>query len=328
MSQSSDTLIDDYIAALLRECGPEEGRKPGEGPAAASSRAIPLDVIVMDAQGKPPVSNRLAGPARTRPGRTAAYKAAVQPAPEAILPLADEGESLGEPRREALQALLSRALPIAADDEPLPAVTEELFAEEPKPELQHSPRLRRSAAKPAQVGEPAIALPLADVKPSASVWNENGRPHWAKDKFDALLFRVNGLAMAVPLVTLGQIHPLSQGLTPLFGQAKWFMGLLPCRQGQIRVVNTALFVMPERYSDDSPGAARYVISIADLDWGLAVDSVDQPLRLKPEDVTWRGERSKRPWLAGTVKSALCALIDIPQMGLMLQQADRNATRRP
>jgi purine-binding chemotaxis protein CheW len=50
--------------------------------------------------------------------------------------------------------------------------------------------------------------------------------------------------------------------------------------------------------------------------------VQQPTRLNPEDVTWRSERSKRPWLAGTVKAAMCALLDVPQMGRILQSHDR------
>jgi len=58
-------------------------------------------------------------------------------------------------------------------------------------------------------------------------------------------------------------------------------------------------------------------------WGLAVDEVNQPITLEPDDVKWRGERSKRAWLAGTVKQHMCALIDIPVMGQMLEQQDKN-----
>ena len=157
-------------------------------------------------------------------------------------------------------------------------------------------------------------------------WAENGRPQWAQKDFDVLLFQVSGLTLAVPLIALGQIQPLTDELTPLFGQADWFMGLLPTPAGKIRTVNTAKFVMPERYDENFLKTAKYVISIDGVPWGLAVDSVNQPITLKPTDVKWRSERTKRPWLAGTVKDHMCALLDIPMIGQLLIDADRNSPK--
>ncbi|RMV85651.1 CheW domain-containing protein [Pseudomonas amygdali pv. tabaci] len=57
----------------------------------------------------------------------------------------------------------------------------------------------------------------------------DGRPAWAAEPFECLLFDVAGLTLAVPLVCLGSIYPLAgQELTPLFGQPDWFLGILPC----------------------------------------------------------------------------------------------------
>lgn len=154
-------------------------------------------------------------------------------------------------------------------------------------------------------------------------WGANGLPQWAQKDFDVLLFQVSGLTLAVPLISLGQIQLLTDDLTPLFGQADWFMGLLPTATGKIRTVNTAKFVMPERYDEAFLKSAKYVISINGVPWGLAVDTVNQPITLSPADVKWRSERSKRPWLAGTVKEHMCALLDVPMIGKMLMDADRN-----
>jgi purine-binding chemotaxis protein CheW len=172
--------------------------------------------------------------------------------------------------------------------------------------------------------EPAVAESTQQDSEDSLAWMPNGRPVWAQERFEVLLFSVSGLTLAVPLIALGQIQPLTEDLTPLFGQADWFMGLQPTPVGKIRTVNTAKFVMPERYDDAFLQSAKYVVSIDGLPWGLAVDSVNQPISLQPEDVKWRSERSKRPWLAGTVKEHMCALIDIPTMGKLLQQADANA----
>lgn len=154
-------------------------------------------------------------------------------------------------------------------------------------------------------------------------WMPNGLPQWAQARFDVLLFKVSGLILAVPLISLGQIQPITDELTPLFGQADWFMGLQPTPQGKIRTVNTAKFVMPERYDESFVKNAKYVVSINGVPWGLAVDSVNQPITLMPDDVKWRTDRSKRPWLAGTVKEHMCALLDIPMIGQLLLDADKN-----
>ena len=151
-------------------------------------------------------------------------------------------------------------------------------------------------------------------------WAENGRPEWAQSRFEALLFDVSGLTLAVPLVALGQIVPIKD-LTPIFGQSDWFMGLLSTNVGQLRLVNTSLFVMPEKYSPDFVESASYAISLDGVPWALAVNKVNQPISLEPDEIKWRTERSKRPWLAGTVKSAMCALLDVPHMAQILTQSD-------
>lgn len=153
-------------------------------------------------------------------------------------------------------------------------------------------------------------------------WGDSGRPHWADQPFEVLLFDVSGLSLAVPLVTLGQIVPMSDKLTKLQGQSDWFMGILPSPVGDIRTINTAMFVMPERYDPELVDSFKYVVTIDGLPWGLAVDQVNQPITLNPDDVKWRGERTKRPWLAGTVKSHMCALLDIPQMAHILENMNR------
>ncbi|WP_439510575.1 chemotaxis protein CheW [Marinimicrobium koreense] len=203
------------------------------------------------------------------------------------------------------------------------------------PEARTTPEPRVKLAEPlapeADTAETAPPQSAPDLMPEPEAgqfrmkdveWLANGRPAWAQERFDVLLFKVSGLTLAVPLIALGQIQPLTDELTPLFGQADWFMGLLPTPTGKIRTVNTARFVMPERYDERFIETAEYVISIDGVPWGLAVDSVNQPISLDPEDVKWRTERSRRPWLAGTVKEHMCALLDIPRIGQLLMEADR------
>ncbi|MCR8921683.1 chemotaxis protein CheW [Dasania sp. GY-MA-18] len=170
--------------------------------------------------------------------------------------------------------------------------------------------------------EEVVAVSKAQSHPT-SAWMDNGRPSWAQQRFECLLFSVGGLTLAVPLAELGSIYPITDELTPLFGQIDWFLGLLTVKQGNIRSVNTAKVVMPERYQEAMADNFNYVISINGVDWGLAVDSVASAISLNPEDVRWRSERSKRPWLAGTVVDHMCALLDVSQLALMFIERDRS-----
>jgi purine-binding chemotaxis protein CheW len=152
-------------------------------------------------------------------------------------------------------------------------------------------------------------------------WHANGRPEWAQEKFNILLLEVNGLQLAVPLMTLGQIHKIDDAITPLFGQSDWLMGLQQTSDGNVKVVDTAKYIMPERYRGRHN--YKYIISIHKLLWGLAVDNVKQPIAIYPEAIKWRPKRDSRPWVAGMLKDHMCVLIDIPKLGEIFQTQDKN-----
>ena len=145
-----------------------------------------------------------------------------------------------------------------------------------------------------------------------------GRPEWAQGSFECLLFDVAGLTLAVPLVCLGSIYPLEgQELTPLFGQPDWFLGILPSQAGNLKVLDTARWVMPDRYRDDFREGLQYVISVEGYEWGLAVHQVSRSIRLDPDEVKWRSQRTQRPWLAGTVIEHMCALLDVASLAELI-----------
>lgn len=149
--------------------------------------------------------------------------------------------------------------------------------------------------------------------PLAGQWQDNGRPGWAQQPFECLLFHVAGLTLALPMVALGTIHPMADELIPVFGRQHYFIGQLPVKGGFLRVLDSAKLVMPERYTSalcDSYGSA---IAIKSTDWGFAVDSVSRTILLDPLQAHWRGSSSKRPWLAATVKEHQCTLLDLNQI---------------
>lgn len=143
-------------------------------------------------------------------------------------------------------------------------------------------------------------------------------PQWAEGPFECLLFNVAGLTLAVPLVSLGSIYPLDeQELTPLFGQPEWFLGILSSPSGNLKILETARWLIPDRYRDEFREDLKYAISVQGYDWALAVHQVSRSVRLHPDEVKWRTQRTQRPWLAGTVIEHMCALLDITALAELI-----------
>ncbi len=163
-----------------------------------------------------------------------------------------------------------------------------------------------------------VAELVAPLGAAGTPLTPSAQPEWSSEPFECLLFDVAGLTLAVPLVSLGSIYPLEgQELTPLFGQPDWFLGILPCQAGNLKVLDTARWVMGERYRDDFRDGLQYVISVQGYEWGLAVHSVSRSIRLDPREVKWRSQRTQRPWLAGTVIDHMCALLDVAALAELI-----------
>lgn len=165
---------------------------------------------------------------------------------------------------------------------------------------------------------PPVVAAVVDFATQPAGVLADGRPTWAEEPFECLLFDVAGLTLAVPLICLGSIYPLEgQELTPLFGQPEWFLGILPSQAGNLKVLDTARWVMPDRYRDDFRDGLQYVISVQGYEWGLAVHQVSRSIRLDPSEVKWRSQRTQRPWLAGTVIEHMCALLDVAALAELI-----------
>lgn len=227
-------------------------------------------------------------------------------APVAVVPAEIVPAEVAQTSAEPLVAASLPALEVARVLAPAPT----------PPPIHAEVAVEIAAAEPVEaVSEHAMAAPQD--------WLPNGRPQWAQQPFECLLFKAGGLTLAVPLAHLGSIYPLEEdSLTPIFGQSGWFIGLLPTQQYNARVIDTAQIVMPERHAQTMREGYRYVITLFGSDWGLAVDAVVNSVTLDPEQVRWRGQRSQRPWLAGTVVEHMCALLDTAQLAWMLHNQDR------
>lgn len=139
-------------------------------------------------------------------------------------------------------------------------------------------------------------------------------------EFQALFFEVAGLTLAVPLKALGGIHQLGE-VNQLFGKPKWFKGVMLNRDENLNVVDTARWVMPEKYTQELEEKLnyQYLITLGDSQWGLLAEKLVNNITLRAEDVKWRSKSGKRPWLAGVIKEKMCALIDVENLNQLLEQ---------
>lgn len=146
----------------------------------------------------------------------------------------------------------------------------------------------------------------------------------SKEPFQALLFKVAGLSLAVRLIELGGVLEWDESvITEMPGHSPFYMGLLQYQGKSIPVIDTARLVFPKdklvSLSADKPyERVKRIVLIDDGKWGLACDEIAEVVDLTAESVKWRENRTKRKWMAGTVIEHMCALVDASGFSEMLE----------
>lgn len=145
----------------------------------------------------------------------------------------------------------------------------------------------------------------------------------SKEPFQALMFKVAGLRLAVRLVELsGVLEWDEDAVTEMPGHSSFFMGMLQYLGKSIPIVDTARLVFPSEKlvslnADKPRERIKRIVLIDDGKWGLACDEIADVVDLAYESVKWRENRSQRKWMAGTVIDQMCALIDTVGFSEML-----------
>lgn len=162
------------------------------------------------------------------------------------------------------------------------------------------------------VVEPMVASVVIPVAATESVATSEV-PEWAEHPFQCLLFKVSGLTLAVPLVKLNSVMPWTDNITQTPNKTSWYLGLVKSHDANVKVIDTALMVLPEnrRSSIDLDPSHRFshILLVDNYNWGLACDAIGEVIWLDQHKVKWRKNKTQRPWLAGTALEQLCAIID-------------------
>lgn len=215
---------------------------------------------------------------------------------------------------EYLTALLEEEQPSKLDDLTR-APLERLLAKGPAVE------------PPPVVETPTVGTTLPYGKAPPPPQQPNAMAEYQSEPFQALFFSVAGLNLAVPLKSLGGIHKW-QTPKPLFGRPAWYLGMMPHLEEQLNVVDSARWVMPEKYTEKLAAGLnyQYLVMLGASNWGLACEQLINTDTLQPEEIKWRVASGKRPWLAGIVKDKMCALINVEALIALLEQGLDNSAK--
>ncbi|TMM44969.1 chemotaxis protein CheW [Colwellia ponticola] len=164
-------------------------------------------------------------------------------------------------------------------------------------------------------------LPIASDKSGTELTDKKNK-NYRKGDFQVMFFDVAGLIIAVPLIELGGIYKVGK-TTKLMGKPNWFKGVMIHRDEKINVVDTALWVMPEKCDEKLKESLnyQYIIMLNDSSWGLMAENLIDTVILSQDEVKWLDSNNKRPWLAGLVKKKMCALLDVTALIQLLDKGN-------
>jgi purine-binding chemotaxis protein CheW len=213
-----------------------------------------------------------------------------------------------EPVKVAVQTVTQVVHKVAAPVQPATA-----------PAKPVAPPVAKPRVVPAPVVKAPVVAEVAKTPPPQPPAVEVEKAY-RQGKFQALFFEVAGLKVALPLKELGGIHKVLN-INTLPGKPDWYKGVMLYREQKINVVDTAKWVMPEKYDQQLAEKLdyQYVIMLGKSSWGLACEALINTITLEQDDVKWRAAEGKRPWLAGLIKQHMCALLDVDAMIALLAQ---------
>ncbi|MBV2127832.1 chemotaxis protein CheW [Arsukibacterium indicum] len=241
---------------------------------------------------------------------------------------ATETSLVEDAKKRELNRLLAQASPVVAAAAPEVVAPVANVAPAVSAQLKAAIEAKAAADVPVRSRDVPIAerLNAAPLAEPASLSKQTEKKAYRQGRFQALFFSVAGLKLAVPLTELGGIHQLGE-VNSLFGKPAWFKGVMLYRQQKISVVDSARWVMPEKYDQQLQQKLnyQYVIMLGTSNWGLSCETLINTFSLEQDEVKWRETDGKRPWMAGLIKKHMCALVDVDAMiNLLNSGQDINA----
>jgi len=143
-----------------------------------------------------------------------------------------------------------------------------------------------------------------EIKVNNKINKDDGRPVWAGDSFEAMIFVVKQMKFAIPVSAIKASQPISSALKKMPNQPEWVMGLDCSGASFTALVDTSLLLLNQASKD-----YQQQILLAESQWGLAVDKILNNVHITSEDVNWRAEATTRQWLSGLEPKQQLAIIE-------------------
>jgi purine-binding chemotaxis protein CheW len=129
---------------------------------------------------------------------------------------------------------------------------------------------------------------------------------------NCVLIDMHGMKLAVNFDRIEgalNIHDLSMDIA---GLPDWILGAFGMDPQRTHVVDTAQWLIPERYK---PEHSQYseVLILQGRKWALACDGLVKSIQVPLDRVNLNQDRERRPWLLGTYMAERCAIIDVDQL---------------
>jgi len=139
-------------------------------------------------------------------------------------------------------------------------------------------------------------------------------PHWGTAVFQAMVFKVGELSLAIPLVELVGVVEWRSEQVEQEGVGGLCLGQYRHDGHAVTLIDTAGLIFSGSHHRASPDLTSRseklrIILIDNGNIGLLCDEVHEVISLQPAQVNWRSARTRRKWLAGTVMSQLIAVLD-------------------
>lgn len=320
---SSEQALDDYFCALL-----DEGTEPEEldeefdllAQELASSEPEPepeLELQLQPLQVEPTAFQETGSLELEAPNLDDVERLLSQLESTNVVDELDIDEILAQntmaiaQQAKPILAEVSVSQPVEMAEEIQEWVTEAPVIEVDQPEIISAPPELEQVIEP----EPEMAAASESKVNSAlpNPWESTQRT----ESFQVLYFDVNAVTFAVPLDELGGIHRITE-LNHLIGKPDWYLGLQTNREQKFDVVDTAKWVMSDKLcGEEYKENYQYVVMLGESMWGLASNQLMGTEVLNVDNVRWREQAGKRPWLAGMVKEKMCALIHVQALIDML-----------
>jgi len=166
--------------------------------------------------------------------------------------------------------------------------------------------------------------PAADVrKTGSSLPAENPDPEMDQQQIrqsesqsselKLLTLKVGGLTLTTPLSALCGAISYPGTISTLPEQPDWFLGLFQHNGAKIAIADMGKLVNHGRQNyTRSLSLQPYstVLLLKGGKWAVTCDEIGEVIRPLNDEIRWREQREKIPWLLGTVISPPAALIDM------------------